>query len=92
MPEASQIAVLIPIIALMIPIVTILVKHQQRMAEIMSSQSKHDPQIDLLRNEVNDLKKLIHTQMIQVDSLVQSQRPVESSSLPTIDLPNRLEK
>lgn len=66
---------LVPITALLIPIVAILVKHQQRMAEIIhgTARQQGDAEIAQLRSEVYELKQLVHQQMISVDSLVSSQ-------------------
>lgn len=56
------------VVALMIPIVAILVKHQQRMAEILH-RSAPSPEVDAMRREIADLKALVHQQTIQIDSL-----------------------
>lgn len=69
MPEPGQIAIFIPIIALMIPIVGMLVRHQQKMAEIMHSSRASLPEVEMLRREVADLKGLVHQQSIEIDSL-----------------------
>ena len=66
----SEFAVLIPIIFLMIPIVKMLVSHQQRMAEIIHGTANHqaNSEIAQLRQEVYDLKVLIHQQAIALDT------------------------
>ena len=73
---------MIPIVALTIPIVAILVKHQQRMAEIIhgTARQQGDAEIAQLRSEVYELKQLVHQQMISVDSLVSSR--VASQEIP----------
>ena len=78
---------LIPIVALCIPIVKILVSHQQRMAEIIHSTSRPevDAQVNALRAEVYELKQLVHQQMITIDSLSQPRIPV------TTEIQERLE-
>ncbi len=70
--DPGQIAVMIPIFALSIPIVAMLIKHQQRMAEIIhgTARQQGDAEIAQLRSEVYELKQLVHQQMISVDSLV----------------------
>ena len=51
---SSLVWVLVPITALMIPIVTIFVLHQQKMAQII--HGRHDPsEVDALRDEVRAL-------------------------------------
>jgi len=52
----------IPITLFMIPIIAILVKHQQRMAEIMHNshlQQRSDPQIAMLQEEVRQLRQQV---------------------------------
>ena len=55
---------MIPILALMIPIVAILVHHQQKMAAIIHQGGGQESraQIEALRGEVAQLKQLIHQQ------------------------------
>lgn len=62
---------LIPLIIFMIPIIAILTSHQQKMARIMhESRPQVDPnEIAALRQEVRELKELIHTQMLALDSV-----------------------
>jgi hypothetical protein len=66
------IALMIPIIIFMIPIVAILTSHQQKMAELMSRNRAPEgtADIDALRREVAELKQLIHQQAIAMDNLV----------------------
>src|SRR5471030_1134883 len=87
--DAGEIAVFIPITALMIPIVAILVKHQQRMAEIMhgSGGAQTHAEVAQLRNEVYELKQMLHQQMITVDSMLST--PKVNSDQP---LQQRLEQ
>ena len=85
--NGGDIAVFIPIIALMIPIVKMLVNQQQRMAEIIHGTANRQPEIEIaqLRQEVYELKQLIHQQMIALDS-VKLAPPVE------VPLQQRLEQ
>lgn len=53
MPDPGQLAILIPIIALMIPIVKVLTDHQRRMAEMMAAQHR-----DLLEIENRRLSSI----------------------------------
>jgi hypothetical protein len=74
---------MIPIIVFMIPIIAILTSHQQKMAQIIHDQQKRqaDPEIAALRQEVRELKELVHQQLIAMDSQV---RPGISSVPPSV--------
>lgn len=64
----EQLAIFIPIIIFMIPIVAILTKHQQKMAEILHSRPQvPNEEILALRREVADLRQLVHQQAIALD-------------------------
>ena len=75
-------ALSIPILALMIPLVAILVRHQQKMAEIIHSGSGSNTaaQVEALRQEVAQLKQLVHQQMIALDSATSGKGLSRSSS------------
>jgi hypothetical protein len=65
---------MIPITALMIPIVAILTQHQRRMAEIMrqnTPQGVHE--IAELRREVAQLKEIVNQQALQMDDFLTKQ-------------------
>lgn len=70
MPEA-----MIPIIAIMmvfgVPIIAMLLRHQQKMAELLHSrpQLTVDPRIDSLQQDMAALKDLVHQQTIALDRL-----------------------
>ncbi len=49
MPDPGQLAILIPIIALMIPIVKVLTDHQRRMTEMMAEQQRAMMEIEARR-------------------------------------------
>ncbi len=74
----------IPIVALMIPIVALLTRHQRQMAEIIHKRSPDSPgteqEIQALRYEVHELKQLVQQQVIAVDALTGA-RPPKSSEL-----------
>lgn len=78
------------VVAMFIPIVAILVKHQQKMAEIIHRSAPADQQGESLRREVEDLKRLLHQQAIQMDSLLHSQRSAVAPPQST-ELSSRLE-
>jgi hypothetical protein len=72
----------IPIIALLIPIVVILTKHQQKMAELLrgSSQQLHQPsELAELRREISDLKQVVSQQAIAMDDFLSSQAKLRSA-------------
>lgn len=85
--SADTLALLIPITALMIPIVAILTKHQQQMAE-MYHRGANVPQttaeIAALRSEVRELKELVHSQILA------NEMNRSRSVAPGVDLEQRL--
>jgi hypothetical protein len=74
--------IIVPILVFSIPIIAILVRHQQKMTELLAAQRLHqpNPEVDALRREVRELKQLVHQQTIQVDSLIQSQNQLARSA------------
>jgi hypothetical protein len=66
---------LIPIIAISAPfglaIIAMLIKHQQRMAELIHQHHGPvlDPRIDALQRDMAELKDLIHQQALAIDGL-----------------------
>ena len=73
---------MIPIIALMIPVVKVFTNHQQKMAEIVNRSSLDEQQIATLRQEVTDLKSLLHQQTIRIDALASGGAPALASPPP----------
>ena len=73
----GQLGVMIPIVALLIPIVVILTKHQTKMAAIIHGRAidQHDNIIPVIENnsqlseEVRQLRELMHQQAIALDNL-----------------------
>ena len=63
--------IFIPIIALIIPVVAILTKHQQKMAELMrqSPQAAPSPEVHALRQEVAQMRQLMNDQMLALDQI-----------------------
>ncbi len=62
--------ILVPVCALMIPIIAILSSHQQKMAEIIHrNQTAEIPSSDIaeLRQEIQALKEIVHQQAIALD-------------------------
>lgn len=66
------IALMIPIMALAIPIVAILVNHQQRMAQIIHESSKGrlgDADVAALRDEIRALREAVNEQALAIESV-----------------------
>jgi hypothetical protein len=61
-------ALMIPIIALMIPIVAVLAGHKQKMAAILNGPGNRE-ELQALRNEVEQLKSLVHQQAFALERL-----------------------
>lgn len=65
---------LIPIVIFMIPIVAILTHHQRKMAELLHGSRQNtlpNPEIEMLRREVQELKQVVHQQTIAIDNIRQ---------------------
>ncbi len=70
--DAGMLGVCIPIVALMIPIVAILVNHQQRMATIIhgsQAQNVNDPKIDALQEQVSQLQQQMNQFAFALDGI-----------------------
>ena len=88
MPEA-----LIPIILggimFMIPIVAILTKHQQKMAELMRHNSQHPQgnplENEMMRREMEQLRQLVMQQTIAIDNLASQNRELAARMNPSIE-------
>ncbi|MFI5387687.1 MAG: hypothetical protein ACHQ50_16380 [Fimbriimonadales bacterium] len=80
--------VLVPMTALLIPIVAIFSAHQQKMAQILH-QSGGNADVNALRQEIAELKTLIHNQSIALDTLAGTQKSL-SSPTPAPNLADRL--
>lgn len=84
----ETLALLIPIIALMVPVIiactAILTGHQRKMAELYHSNAagQTNPEIMALRNEVADLKRLMHEQAIAIDNLANLQGRLNAPTQP----------
>ena len=70
--------VMIPVTALMIPIVALLTHHQQKMAQILNQNAGDHNAIAALRNEIAELKGLVHQQAITLDNIASSQRALNA--------------
>ncbi|HVT13111.1 MAG TPA: hypothetical protein VHE55_12675 [Fimbriimonadaceae bacterium] len=87
---ADWIWIMIPLTALMIPIVAVLTSHQQRMAQILNRTTGDHSEIEALRREIAELKTLIHQQAITLDSIAGVQRATLEAPPPTPRLSERL--
>ncbi len=69
----DMMALVIPIIIFMIPIVAILTAHQRKMTEILHTRKGNDQQagtdIAALQHEMRELKQLMYQQAIAIDNL-----------------------
>lgn len=64
-------AILVPILALCIPIVAIWTNHKKEMAKIAAADrgsSVNSNEMAALRAEVSELKELVHSQILAMDS------------------------
>ena len=85
-PGPDQLGVLIPIIALIIPVVAILTKHQMKMAALIHGRTidEHNNIIPMnsdtpqLSEEVRQLRELMHQQTIALDNLREEVRASHS--------------
>jgi hypothetical protein len=77
----------VPFGILMIPIVAILANHQQKMARILNQGALEASSVDALRQEIGELKSLVHQQAIALDDIARSQRSLSGvPHLPAGDL------
>lgn len=84
-PEAMM-AIGVPIIIFMIPIVAILTKHQQKMAMIMR-EGNLEAHVDAnqTRHDVEQLKTLVQQQALQIEELVTLQKKTLSQSTDSLE-------
>lgn len=93
MPDADALAaIVVPIMIFGIPIVAILAKHQQKMAELIhqNRQPQANAEMEQMRREMYELKQIVHQQAIQMDSLIAQQRELMGSAT-NASLSNRME-
>lgn len=78
-PESFA-AIIVPTVIFMIPIVAILTRHQQKMAELLHGKGAGtQPEVDALRREVAELKTILHQQTMMLDEIAQQRRELTSS-------------
>jgi hypothetical protein len=66
--------VMIPLTALMIPIVAVMAHHQQKMAQILNQNKGDHGDVVALRQEIAELKTLVQSQTIALDNLASFQK------------------
>lgn len=71
MLNPANLGVLVAIVAMLIPIVAILTAHQRKMAEIIHQNQARQGygEIETLRQEMRELKQLIHQQAISLEDI-----------------------
>lgn len=74
-----EFALIIPVMALMIPIVAILSHHQRKMAELVHRNGGDNQLIANLQREVFELRQLVHQHAVALDDLGMSKLPTASS-------------
>jgi ribosomal protein L29 len=69
----DTIAVFIPIVALMIPIVALLSKHQQQMAKVIRGQTDEGlrQELDAIKQELAYLRTVSHSQSLAMEAMRQ---------------------
>ena len=79
-------------IFLITPIVWILTKHQQKMAQILNQGNTQQlpPQNQDARREMAELREIVNQQTIALDSLAKSQTELKSALLAREDLSQRI--
>lgn len=90
MLDPGVIGAFIPIMGIVAGIVAILVKHQQKMAELIHQNPQPLADVEMLRREVAEMKQLMHQQMIQVDTLI-AQQSMLAPKASSQDISARLE-
>jgi hypothetical protein len=67
----ATLAIFIPITALMIPIIALLISHQQKMAQIIHGHAAgaSAEQIEAMRRELQELRNVVGQQAIALDQL-----------------------
>lgn len=64
-------------LVVLLPITALLLTHQRRMAELHTKAAfLPTPELDRLRQEVAELKQIVHQQAIQMDTLISRQHQV----------------
>lgn len=82
---ADVVWVLIPITALLIPIVAMLTRHQQKMAEILNRSSGDHSELLAIRQDLAELKTILHSHAINLDTYAGTQKSLrEPPPSPTL--------
>jgi hypothetical protein len=73
-----EFALIIPVMALLIPIVAILSHHQRKMAEIIHRNTGDNQLIANLQRELFELRQLVHQHAVALDDL--GMKPLQTQS------------
>jgi hypothetical protein len=82
--DPGVIALFIPMVAICIPIVVVLTKHQQKMAEIIHGRAQREQiesEFAALRNEVSELRMQLGTVTLALDSVHQTQKKLGDDAI-----------
>ena len=83
--DSSSIESLIPFFALLIPIIAILVRHQQRMTELIhgsAAQQGTRDDVASLKEQLNQVNQRLDALTLSVDTLVTDTRSLRASTQP----------
>ncbi len=75
-------AVVTTLVVMMIPIVAILTRHQQKMAQIIHgdrSKTESLPESSNIQSELAELKSLVKSQALAIENLAAGQRQLQAS-------------
>lgn len=75
-----EFALIIPVMALLIPIVAILTYHQRKMAEIIHRNGGENQLIANMQREIHELRQQVHQQTVALDDL--GLKPLPSMEIP----------
>lgn len=79
-PEMA--GIIVPVVIFMIPIVAILTKHQQKMAELIHGNQNQNAfaELSYLRAEVAQLKEVVTNQQLALDDMRNRVRTMDQNS------------
>jgi|SRR5579862_8085904 len=80
--EPWMVGMMIPMLALTIPIVALFQSHQQKMAEIIHGRKHKEmvqAELDEMRSEINQLRSSLATQALALEGLAQ-RRPLSGAN------------
>jgi hypothetical protein len=81
--DPSILALGVPMLALMIPIVVLLTKHQQRMTELLHGGT-NAAEVEALRQEVAELKSLVQQQSFAINRVMATAPIVDTTRINSV--------